>query len=186
MSSWLDAYFGTTIVDGASDTEMPQRALLRFVGCTVADDPTNGRTNVTFDRLTSPVFTGTPKYAAARGNIPSVVGEAQTSSTSPVTVASYTMADESLCAFDVIVTCARRTSVTKGGRYKRSVVYRRTGGGAPTIVGSLESGTDSETTAGDDVTIDVSGNAVRVRVTAADSDGRNWLAEMRVQETLAT
>ena len=112
--------------------------------------------------------------------------DAATSSTSPTTLASYEMADETLVAFDVIVTCARKTNVTKGGRYKRSVVYRRTGGGAPTIVGALESGTDQETTAGDDVTIDVSGNDVRVRVTAADSDPRNWFAEFRVQETDST
>jgi hypothetical protein len=186
MSSWPDAYFGVTVIDGATEDEMPRRAKIRFAGCTVADNPGNDRTDITYDRLESPVFTGSPRYAATRGNIRSVVGEVQTSSTSQVTAASYTMADESLCAFDVIVTCARRTSVTKGGRYKRSVVYRRTGGGAPTIVGSIELGVDQETTAGDNATIDVSGNAVRVRVTAADADDRNWLAEMRVQETFAT
>lgn len=115
-----------------------------------------------------------------------IIGSVQTSTTTTTTVASFDMTDETLCAFDVIVTCARRTNVTKGGRYKRSVVYRRTGGGGPTIVGSLESGTDQETTAGDDVTIDVSSNTVRVRVTAADTDTRNWLAELRVQETYST
>lgn len=136
--------------------------------------------------LTSPIVNGSPQYVGTRGSIKSVVGEVQTSSTTAATIASYAMADETLCAFDVIVTCARRTNVTKGGRYKRSFVYRRTGGSAPVILGSLESGTDQETTAGDNVTIDVSSNDVRVRGVAADTDGRNWFCEIRVQETLAT
>lgn len=141
---------------------------------------------LTAPTLTSPVFGGTPQYTATRGSIKSVVAEVQTSSTSQTTCGSYTMTDETLCAFDIIVTCARRTNVTKGGRYKRSVVYRRTSAGAPTIVGVLEAGVDQETTAADDVTIDVSSNDVRVRVTAADADPRNWFVEIRVQETLAT
>jgi hypothetical protein len=136
--------------------------------------------------LASPTVTGTPIYQGTNVKITSVIGEVQTSSTTQTTVASYTMVDESHCRFDVIVTYARRTNVTKAADYTRKVAYRRTSAGAPTIVGVLESGTDEETTAADDVTIDVSSNDVRVRVTAADSDGRNWSCEMRVQETLAT
>jgi hypothetical protein len=152
-------------------------------GSLVGTTSTQTLTNKT---LTSPILGGTPQYTSARGSVRSVVGEVQTSSTSQTTVASYAMTDETLCAFDVIVTCARRTNVTKGGRWKRSVVYRRTSAAAPAIVGTLETGTDQETTAGDDVTVDVSGSSIVVLVTAADADARNWLCELRVQETLAT
>ncbi|MBN9160864.1 MAG: hypothetical protein J0I07_07870 [Myxococcales bacterium] len=135
--------------------------------------------------LASPVITGTPQYAATRGRIYSVVGEVETTSPAQKTVASFTVKDETLCAFDIIVTCARRTNVTKGGRWKRSVVYRRTGGTSPVIVGTEESGTD-QTTSGGSVLVYVSGFNVVVSVEADDADPRNWLCEMRVQETLAT
>jgi hypothetical protein len=135
--------------------------------------------------LASPQITGTPEYATALGSIFPVVGTAQTSSTTPEIIASYAMADETMCAFDAIVTSARRTNVTKAGRWKLSVVYRRTGGGAPTIVGSLEAPPGQETEA-NTVTIDVSSNTVRVLGTAADSDPRNWMCELRVQKMLAT
>ncbi len=141
-------------------------------------------TNKTLD---SPVCIGTPVYQGTRFSIKSIIGEVQTSSTSATTVASYTMSNETHCLFDVIVTYARRTNVTKAAAYKRSVSYRRTSAGVATIVGALESGTDEETTSGDDVTIDTDGGStVRVRVTAADSDNRNWSCEIRLQETLAT
>lgn len=136
--------------------------------------------------LMSPAFAGTSTYATTHSEESTVYGDIQTSSTSPATVVSYTMADETLVVFDVLVGVSRRTNVTKGGRYKRSFVYRRTGGGAPTIVGAVESSTDQETTAGDDVTIDVSSNDVRVRFTAADSDGRNIIGILHVLKVLAT
>lgn len=136
--------------------------------------------------ISSPTFSGTPIYQGTRFSIRSVVGEVQTSSTSATTVASFTMTDDTHAQFDAIVTFARQTSVTKAGTYKLSVGYRRAAGGAPTIVGALVQPTDQETTAGDTVTIDVSSNDVRVRVTAADSDTRNWSCELRVQETLDT
>lgn len=135
--------------------------------------------------LDSPVITGTPIYQGTRVAIKSVVGEVQTSSTSQTTVASYAMSDETHVQFDAIVTYARRTNVTKAATYKRSVAYRRTSAGAPTIVGTIDPGTDQETTPADDVTFDVSTNTVRVRVTAADTDGRNWSCELRLQETTA-
>ncbi len=115
----------------------------------------------------------------------SIYGDVTTSGNSATTVASYAMTNETLCAFDVIVTAARATNVTKGGRWKRSVVYRRTSSGAPTIVGTLESGTDQETDAGFDVTIDVSSNTVRVRVTGIAANDIHWNAELRVQESAA-
>jgi len=126
------------------------------------------------------------RWIGTRVRVHDIVSEGQTSSTSQTTTGTFTMADETLCTVDIIAVCARRTNVTKGGRYKRSVVYRRTGGTGPQIVGSLESGTDQETNAGDDVTIDVNGNDIRGRVTAADTDPRNWTVHMVVHEQLAT
>jgi hypothetical protein len=138
---------------------------------------------LTSPTISGPTVSGTVVYQGTRFSIRSIPGEVQTSSTSATTVASYTMTDETHCQFDAIVTFARRTNVTKAGTYKLSVAYRRTSAGAPTIVGALVTQTDQETTAGDTVTIDVSSNDVRVRVTAADTDGRNWSCELRVQET---
>lgn len=96
------------------------------------------------------------------------------------------MVDESHCQFDVIVTYARKTNCTKAGTWKRAAAYRRTSGGAPTIVGAIDLGIDQETTAADDVTIDKSGNVVSVYATAADTDHRYWSVEMVVRETLST
>jgi hypothetical protein len=136
------------------------------------------RLNIQTDRT---VWTGT------RSKLHDIWAEVQTTDATQTTCGTFTMADETLCAFDVIVTAAKRTTVDKGGRWKRSVVYRRTGGGTPTIVGSLESGTDQETDAGWDVTIDVSSNDVRVRVTGGIATTNvNWSAEIRVQEQLST
>ncbi len=138
---------------------------------------------LTSPSISGPTITGTVIYQGTRFSIRSIPGEVQTSSTSTTTVASYSMSDDTHCQFDAIVTFARRTAVTKAGTYKLSVGYRRTGGAGPTIVGALVTQADQETTASDTVTIDVSSNDVRVRVTAADSDGRNWSCELRVQET---
>lgn len=161
---------GTLTLPSSNDT---------LVGRATTDTLTN-------KTLTSPVLGGTPQYTGTRGVIKSVVAEVQTTDATVTTCGSYTMSDETLCAFDVIVTAARRTNVTKGGRWKRSVVYRRTSAGAPTIVGTLETGTDQETDSAWDVTIDVSSNDVRVRVTGAAATNVNWITEMRVQELPAT
>ena len=125
-------------------------------------------------------------YTGTRGKIYlPVYGEVSTSSVTQTTILSFAMADESSVVLDAIVSHSRRTNVTKAGCWKRLACYRRTGGGAPTLVGAIQSGTDLETTPSDDVTFTVSGNTVRVSVTAADTDPRTWLGELRVQETRA-
>lgn len=124
--------------------------------------------------------------ANAQGDVFSRLRSVQTSSTTTTTLYAYTMADETCVTIDFVVTMARRTNVTKAGRYKGSATYRRTGGGAPALVGAAEYATDQETTAGDGVAIDVSSNDIRIRVTAADADNRNWFGEARVQVTVAT
>ncbi len=132
-------------------------------------------------------ITGNVIYQGTRMRIISIPGEVQTADDTVTTVVSFLMLDETLCAFDVVVTAALQTNVTDGGRWKRSVVYRRTSAGVPTIVGTLESGTDQEVSAGLDVTIDDDGvDTVRVRVTGIAATDFNWTAELRVQETDST
>ncbi len=149
------------------------------------DIPTAVNAVLTSPDISDPTVTGTPVYQGTHGSIKSVVGEVTTSSTSATTVASYAMVDESHCRFDAVVSYVRKTNATKAGSYQRTVDYRRTSAGAPTIVGTLDTGNDHETTPADSVTIDVSSNTVRVRVTAADSDDRYWFCELRIQETLS-
>ncbi len=172
----------TQTLDGTTDGY-----LLTYVhsdGYYKAKPPT---TTIASGSLSSPTITGTVTYSGTNGTIRSIVGEVVTNSTGATTVASFTMSDETNCSFDAIISYSRRTSVTKSATYKRAVTYRRTGTGNCTIVGTIETGTDQETTAGDDVTIDTDGTTtVRVRVTAADSDSRNWFCELRVQEVRNT
>lgn len=136
--------------------------------------------------LVSPTITGTVTYQGTHQRILNIPGEVQTADATVTTLAFFLMSDETLCAFDVIITAARRVNVTKGGRWKRSVVYRRTGAGVATIVGVLESGVDEETDAGLDVTITAVGSLVLVNVTGLPATNFNWTCDLRVQETNAT
>ncbi len=94
---------------------------------------------------------------------------------------TYAMVDETTVTFDVAVKACLKTSATKGGNWKRTVTYKRTGG-VVGIVGVLVSGTDNETDAGWDVTIDVSSTTVRIRVTGAAATNINWAATVIAQE----
>lgn len=131
--------------------------------------------------IASPTVTGTVTTSGTRASALDSIAEVQTTDATVTTVASYAMSDETLCAFDVVVIATKRTTVTEGGRWKRSVVYRRTGAGVATIVGTLETGTDQETSAGLDVTIDTDGaSTVRVRVTGLAATNINWTCRMSV------
>lgn len=151
---------------------------LSFGGSAAPRDVLAGSDGVAYVRA-SQVNNATNSYVKTY----SILGAVQTTDTTQTTLLSYAMSDLTLCAFDVIVTCVKADGV-KGGRWKRSVAYRR-GGGAPAIVGTLETGTDQETDAGLDVTIDVSSNTVRVRVTGLSSNTLRWGGELRVQEQSA-
>lgn len=109
-----------------------------------------------------------------------------TTSQTVITGLEFTMIDETQVTFVFSVDLARRTNVTKSGHYEGRVTYRRTSGGAPTIVGAAVYQTDQETTAGDTVQFVVVSNTISVRVTAADTDGRNVGGEMRVSQMDAT
>lgn len=128
------------------------------------------------------------EHQQGRGKIIPLTGGIGTSSTTPtdITELSYDMPDECVCTFDFEITMCRDTAATKGGTYKGNVTYRRTGGGDPQLVGAAVYATEQETTAGDTVTFAVSSNAIRPQVTAADTDGRYWFGEMRVQQVTAS
>lgn len=147
----------------------------------------NGTNLAIWDNLGLRIYGGRVRYTATRTDVHSLHGEVQTSSTTPTTItgASFTMANETMVTIDFVASFARRTNVTKAGRYKGTVTYRRTGGGAPTIVGTAEYATPHETTAGDNVAFAVSSNTISAEATAADSDGRNWECEFVVRETTA-
>lgn len=171
--------------------ELRERKYINFVsGVSGVDNPATGATDLTFGGANAPVdslvVTGTVTYQGTKLRILDIPAEVSTTDATVTTIASFTMLDETLCAFDVLVTAAMKTDLDKGGRWKRSVVYRRTDAGGPAIVGALESGTDEETDAAMDVTIDVSGNAVRVRVTGIAATNFQWACVLRVQETKGT
>ncbi len=178
---------------GIKISDLPAAGSVLATNIVIIDDATPLTKKATVTQLldskiiNSPTITGTVIFQGTRMRILSIPGEVQTTNDTVTTVVSFTMLDQTLCAFDVIVTAALQTAVTKGGRWKRSVVYRRAGGVA-TIVGAIETGTDQETDAGLDVTIDTDGaNVVRVRVTGLPATTNlNWTAELRVQETVAT
>ena len=78
---------------------------------------------------------------------------------------------------EATVVMTRIGTPTKGGIYKRIAAYLIVSG-TPTLIGSIVTPyADQETTAGDDVTIVINGTNIRVRVTAADTDQRQWLLE---------
>lgn len=155
---------------------------------------TNQRTHGVNEKLEGGPFGWSPDVNAIIRNPTARNGTAQTrkyeffpaavttTDATVTTLTSYTMSDETMCYFTVIVTAARLTNVTKAAAYERRVAYRRTGGAAPTIIGSLVSGTDQETDAGMNVTIDVSSNDVRVRVTGVAANSLRWGCSLVVQE----
>lgn len=61
-----------------------------------------------------------------------------------------------------------------GAGYIRRGLYKRSAGGSPTLIGSIQDGFTAESQAGWDCTFDVSGNTVRVRVTGAINNNVTW------------
>lgn len=109
-------------------------------------------------------------------------GVVRTSSTTTTIIMRYEMANETVCAFSYKITMARRTSTTKAGTYQGQVAYKRTAGAGPVVFGVDPADTEEETTAGDGITIVVATNEVQFKVTAADTDPRNWFCELHVHE----
>lgn len=129
----------------------------RTIGLAVFDDGTSSAQNF----ITQQVFTS------------------NTASTAQIDLGtvSNVYVGESI-AIDAIVTC--RTSGSGFGRYKRSACFQRIGSANPTIVGTVESGTDqgSGATA---VTIGATSSYIAVKVTPSDATTRTWFCEIRAQ-----
>lgn len=126
--------------------------------------------------LTSPSFGNGHSVETATVN---------TTNNTVTTVWSKTLADNTVYELDVTL-LGRRTNPAAAGTseyavYRRRVVYTRDNAGAATIVGTAETiGTDRESTAGYDITIDASTNDVRVRATGATSHNVTWTATVRI------
>jgi hypothetical protein len=186
VTGWLPGFLGPVGLYAGGTLVTVARPSLNFVGFTAVDDTVNNRTNFTLTpTLAAPTFSGIVTYQGTRMRRLDVPGEVQTSSTTATVVASFTMLDLTVCSFEYHITCARQTATSKGGTYRAAVTYRRNGAG-PTIVGANVAQTDQETTAGDGVAWNVNGNVLEVKVTAADTDPRNWGGFLRVQEMVAT
>lgn len=132
-------------------------------------------------QITAPEIFGNTKHTGNLNFIYDVVAELVTTVAGAAPCGSFATLDNFAYAVDIIttVTSYGLTGTLRVGRYKRSALYYRNGG-APILVGTIESGTDKELVAGDAVTLDVSGNDIRCLVTPADGDDRNWHTEMRV------
>jgi hypothetical protein len=71
--------------------------------------------------------------------------------------------------------------VVETGNYVRNAAFKVTGG-TLTQVGSTNTiGTDQESVAGWDVTVDASGDNIQVNVTGANGDTVQWLVQAEIQ-----
>lgn len=120
-----------------------------------------------------------------KGNVYPLFGRATAVDATATTIATFTMADETAIQMEVTMVAIRTPSVTKAETYKRFVSYRRTGGGAPTLVGSATATHTAEVDAAADITFVVSGNDIQVKFTGVATN--NWdvyvsgtVTEMRI------
>lgn len=163
----------------------PSSANLR--GCLTDETGTGAAVFATSPSIATPTFTGaTSTYQGTKLRVQTVYGETQSTTATTWPVATFTMSDETSCAFDFVGSMKGVAGVAKSGHFSGKVCYQRNAAGAPALVGAAVYATPQCTSAGDDMTFDVVGNVVRVIATAIDGDDRNWTCELRVAETLAT
>lgn len=165
------------LVDEQSPQEIYEKTLMQPIVKTAS-----GNTMATAG--TVEVGTVASEFIDDDWRILSVINRVNTSATTTVSLIEFAMADDTFLTMSVALQYTRQGAVTKAAWYRLSVGYRRTGGGDPTIVGTLDKIVGGETTSADDVTIDVDATTdrVRVRITPADADARSWTAEARIQE----
>lgn len=100
------------------------------------------------------------------------------------TIWSDTLADNTAYRFEAIVV-ARGTAAAARATYHRVCTVYREAAGAATLQGAvLAPTTDAESVAGWDVTFDVTGNTLRLRVTGAAATAIRWNA--RITNILAS
>ncbi len=163
---------GKTIAPTVGPTSGRQHALPSVTSDTVALlAAVQALTNKT---LTSPVLT-TPSF----GNGTSIeTATANTTNGTVTTVWSKVLADSTVYELDITLV-GRRTDVAGRAVYRRRVVvYQEAASvtvGTPDVIG-----TDLESTAGYDVTIDNSTTTLRVRATGNTGHAITWTATVRI------
>ncbi|AUX42640.1 uncharacterized protein SOCE26_040730 [Sorangium cellulosum] len=109
-------------------------------------------------------------------------GVAVTENATTATAASYAVPDDTVAHVAAVVV-ARNRSTGDSAVFRRTVGVKRHDSGPATLVGAVQTfGSDGEDAAASawDVTLDTSGNDVRVRVTGAASTNVSWFAHLEV------
>jgi hypothetical protein len=188
LATFLNHMLGPVVIQvNGADSE--PRATINFTGnVTLTDD---GETltialnsTLASPTIETPTITGTVTHQGTKYRELTIVGEVQTTTATTAVIAQHTILDGTSTTFDFIAGMKAVGTTAKAGRWDGKVTYQRNSAGAPSIVGAAEYGPPQETTAGDGVTFDLSGNVLRVLATAADADDRNWTCALRVHETL--
>lgn len=106
-------------------------------------------------------------------------GSATTTDGTVTTVWEKDLPDGFVGALDIILVGHREGATAGRAMYRRSVIAYRAGSSA--AVGSPDTlGTDVETTAGYDITVNATGTKVRVRATGASSHTIRWTCGVRI------
>ena len=151
----------------AADGQAIKRSGATFAGFTPVS--TTGAETLTNNTLTAPSF----------GNGASVeTATAQTTDGTVTTVWSKALTDNTVYLVDVVLVGRRATTAGRAVYRRSAVVYVE--GGTLTIVTPDTIGTDVESTAGYDITIDNSGTTLRVRATGASSHTIRWDARVEL------
>lgn len=166
MGLRIDSFKGwlrTLLADG----ESLKRSGSGLVGYTPAS--TTGTETLTNKTLTSPSLGNGGSFETAT---------AQTTDGTVTTVWSKALTDNTVYLVTVTLV-GRRASTAGRATYKRQVLVYVEGGsltlGTPDVIG-----TDVESTAGYDITIDNSGTTLRVRATGASSHTIRWNALVEI------
>ena len=109
-----------------------------------------------------------------------IAADVQTTDATVTTLASGTVATNTMLTIEVDVT-AKQSTFTNTAGYKR-IATARDSGGILNLVGTVTAPHTVEAVAGWDCTIDVSANDWRVRVTGAAATTINWRAVVRLMK----
>lgn len=143
--------------------------------------------------IASPIFSGSILIAAfttttvtsTDNKVTTIeaLGSVQTTDATQTTAfTSITLTDEAVHTIDVLVT-AIKSDGSVGAVYKRSYSGRRDGGTWTQIAAVRDDKTEEDSSPWD-VTVDVSSNAFRVRVTGAVATTIRWGVAIRIQTTV--
>lgn len=194
--SWLDPLFraGYRVVQLAG-VQLPQQVTLNFAsGFTVVDNPSNGRTDVSFGgTIANPTFTGTVTNSAtlsllngdAKSKPQTATGNIQTSTAAAATANLYSVAVGEVYLVDAIVwvNLASPAASTIAG-WKLSAMYYGAAGPAATISGSVVTQQIGTWTPATLPTLVVSGANIQLQVTSPDTTARTWSFEAHVARGL--